>query len=273
MNIHNAEILGNSLNLGHLFSRSPLQNLFDPSNRRPGVSAAQYRKEFVSIFKHLAPHHHRFDVFRDFVHAAAIAIQNAFLKSDELEQEYFVIERRLGKENMSQLSQLLGCVIGALDAEPSDFLGSLYMELELSASSLGQFFTPYSLSEMMAALTMSDAVQNLNKRPFITYNEPACGAGGMAIAAAMYMRENGYNPQEQIFMVCTDIDGMVADMCYIQLSLLGIPAQVITGNTLTLTVNRTFHTPFWYLGGWEEKLKHAEAVERMMTIFSRLQAA
>ncbi|EPU8562849.1 N-6 DNA methylase [Yersinia enterocolitica] len=142
----------------------------------------------------------------------------------------------------------------------------------MSASSLGQFFTPYSLSQMMAALTMSDAVQNLNRRPFITYNEPACGAGGMAIAAAMYMRENGYNPQEQVFMVCTDIDGMVADMCYIQLSLLGIPAQVITGNTLTLTVNRTFHTPFWYLGGWEEKLKHAETVERMMTILSRLQA-
>lgn len=63
MKVHNAEISGNSLDLGHLFSRSLLQNLFDSSNLRPGVLAAQYRNEFVSIFKHLAPHHHRLMCF------------------------------------------------------------------------------------------------------------------------------------------------------------------------------------------------------------------
>lgn len=51
----------------------------------------------------------------------------------------------------------------------------------------------------------------------------------MVIAFAYWMAEAGYNPSEQLYATCTDIDPMVADMAFIQLSLLGIPAKVVTG--------------------------------------------
>ena len=43
--------------------------------------------------------------------------------------------------------------------------------------------------------------------------------------------------------VCTDIDEVAARMCYVQLALLGIPAIVNIGNSLTLDVRQTLHTP------------------------------
>ena len=44
---------------------------------------------------------------------------------------------------------------------------------------------------------------------------------------ALSERRNLTDPR---YATCTDIDPMVADMAFIQLSLLGIPAKVVTGN-------------------------------------------
>ncbi|HEF8783819.1 TPA: hypothetical protein QH450_000699 [Providencia alcalifaciens] len=46
--------------------------------------------------------------------------------------------------------------------------------------------------------------------------------------------------------VCTDIDEVAARMCYLQLALLGVPAIVNIGNSLTL-VRQTLHTPMLML--------------------------
>lgn len=73
-----------------------------------------------------------------------------------------------------------------------------------------------------------------------------CGAGGMVIAFAKVMLARGYNPQTQLRADCVDIDPVAARMCYIQLSLLGIPARVVIGNSLTLKYQREMYTPFWY---------------------------
>lgn len=40
-----------------------------------------------------------------------------------------------------------------------------------------------------------------------------------------------------------DIDPVAADMTFIQLSLLGIAAEVVTGNTLTMQFRRVRYTP------------------------------
>ena len=57
------------------------------------------------------------------------------------------------------------------------------------------------------------------------------------------MAEAGYNPSQQLYATCTDIDPMVADMAFIQLALLVLisldvyrylhdPANVLDGGTL-----------------------------------------
>jgi hypothetical protein len=102
-----------------------------------------------------------------------------------------------------------------------------------------------------------------SSKPFITVSEPACGAGGMVLAFANEMRKQEVNPAEKLFAQCTDIDRVAGFMCYLQLSLWHIPAQVIIGNTLTMEWREIYYTPAYYLGQWETRLR----VRRFMEIF------
>src|SRR3546814_5311143 len=78
----------------------------------------------------------------------------------------------------------------------ADLMGELYMSLEIGSKDMGQFFTPYQISRLMAMLTIDRpsleraAAQN----NFIEFNEPTCGAGGMIIAAAEAIRTLGFDP-------------------------------------------------------------------------------
>lgn len=53
-------------------------------------------------------------------------------------------------------------------------------------------------------------------------------------------------------------------MAFIQLSLLGIAAEVVTGNTLTLEFNRVRYTPAYYLNDFEERLKSQCRIKAML---------
>lgn len=46
---------------------------------------------------------------------------------------------------------------------------------------------------------------------------------------------------------------LAAMMCYIQLSLMGIPAIVATGNSLTVAIKREMATPMFVLGHWHHR--------------------
>jgi hypothetical protein len=59
----------------------------------------------------------------------------------------------------------------------------------------------------------------------------------MLIAYAECLLEGGYQSFHAHVWQCIDIDPVAADMAFIQLSLLGIAAEVVTGNTLTMKFN------------------------------------
>ncbi|MFY7215328.1 SAM-dependent DNA methyltransferase, partial [Enterobacter cloacae complex sp. LZL001] len=71
---------------------------------------------------------------------------------------------------------------------------------------------------------------------------------------------------------CTDIDPMVADMAFIQLALLGIPAKVVTGNTLTLKANRVRYTPVYYFNDWQGRLEFRSRFEAMKNFLATVAA-
>lgn len=50
-------------------------------------------------------------------------------------------------------------------------------------------------------------------------------------------------------------------LCYIQLTLMHIPAVVCVGNSLTMEITREMATPAYRLGLWDLKL-HLEQTER-----------
>lgn len=223
--------------------------------------------EFVRAFNGIARHRHRYEVWRDFITMSALMVQNSmrqFMPSERfqaLEDEYLAIVKRYDKEEVGEFVRLFhGGLVPLLDVEPYDVLGQLYMELELGNTNAGQFFTPPEVSELMARMTYGDELKEINK-PFITLQEPACGAGGMVLAFVKVMLSHGHNPLHRLWVQAIDVDRTAALMCYIQMSLWGVPGAVVVGNTLSLEVREVFYTPAHYLGLWSYRLRRREEGE------------
>ncbi|EBA8055334.1 DUF1738 domain-containing protein [Salmonella enterica] len=218
-------------------------------------------QRFVSLFNQTAPCENRWQVFSDFVHMAACSLFNAVHRDEAFEADYMQRVARYSAEDAHNMSRLLAEVIQGLEFCPTDFLGQIFMNLELGNARHGQFFTPYSVSYTMARMTLSDGLSVLTsgERDFITVSDPACGAGGMIVAMAEAMLEAGFNPQKQMVAYCVDIDPVAAMMCYIQLSLMGIPAIVATGNSLTVDIKREMATPMFVLGHWHHRWQAGQA--------------
>ena len=220
-------------------------------------------QSFITLFNSIARHRHRYEVFQDFVIMSAIALHNAVCPNETLEQEYLKIVGKYKRDEVDKFCELLGNFIVLLDEEPRDVLGRLYMELELGNTNNGQFFTPHEISVLMAKLAYGDVLERVsnNHLPFVKAHEPACGAGGMILALASEMIKHGVNPAEKLVVQCIDIDRTAAFMCYLQLSLWYIPAEIIVGNTLTLEFREIYYTPAYYLGQWESRLKLRKVLE------------
>ena len=111
------------------------------------------------------------------------------------------------------------------------------MSLNLGNEHNGQFFTPYHVCELMAEVTMEDVVQKVKKDGYISIHDPCCGAGATLIAgihaARKRLEKEKLNYQNHILVAAQDIDMIVALMCYIQISLLGVAGYVKIGNSLT----------------------------------------
>lgn len=213
-----------------------------------------YEKSFIDAFNGIAKHKHRYKVFEDFVTLSAIAIHNGIRKSESLENEYLSIIAKYSKDEAKSFAQLLGELVNLLEARPKDVIGQLYMSLELGNSNSGQFFSPDSISRMMAQFVTGEKIE-IPECGFLTMSEPACGAGGMVLAYVDQMIQQKLNPAYNLWVQCIDIDRTVALMCYIQLSLWNVPAQIIVGNSLSLEFREQFFTPAHYLFNWDYKLR------------------
>ncbi len=61
---------------------------------------------------------------------------------------------RYRPEDIQDLHRLFGLMVSALEAKFHDFLGAIFMELELGDGRQGQYFTPYSVQSLMARMLM-----------------------------------------------------------------------------------------------------------------------
>lgn len=207
-------------------------------------------------------------VFSDFCELAALALRNSvdLRGRDEREARYLDIIGGYTSEEANRFSELLAKLALEFDAGFSDVLGKLYMSLDLGSDRLGQFFTPYEVSTLVAQMTLGDFTKCLDEaklagRDYITVNEPTCGSGGMVIALADAMRGAGINYQQAMHVTAQDLEITAVHMAYIQLSLLHIPAVVVHGNTLTLEQRDIWHTPAHILGGWSIRLGNRSAAD------------
>ncbi len=221
------------------------------------------KKEFLRVFNQLTNRHRSWDVWRDFITMYACALSNPVDKEhyDERESLYLRIIKKYNKQEQPLFSELAAHTVMALEENPEqDFLGSIFMSLNLENQHNGQFFTPYHVCELMAEVTMQDVVSKIEKDGIITINDPCCGAGATLIAgihaARKRLEKAGYNYQNHVLVVAQDIDMTVALMCYIQLSLLGVAGYIKIGNSLTdpITENDSkenyWFTPMYFFPTW-----------------------
>ncbi|RJL50201.1 ArdC-like ssDNA-binding domain-containing protein [Pectobacterium carotovorum] len=219
-----------------------------------------HRPTFIRQFQEIAPYENRWTVFSDFIHMSAAALHNRCHFVQEIEDDYMRRIKRYKTADQRRFPVLFNTLVDGMEFSAADFLGSVFMELELGDRRRGQYFTPYSVAYMMAKMQLSDGLPALTRgeRDFITVSDPACGAGGLIVAMAQAMLEAGFNPQKQMMAVCVDIDPVAAMMAYVQLALCGIPAMVIVGNSLSIELRQTWRTPFWMMFGWERKWAHEQ---------------
>ena len=193
-----------------------------------------YKNKFLETFKKLCETRASWQVWADFVTATACALANTVDKGEhykEREKEYIECAKRIG--DVEKMAKLFSYVVSALEENPNqDFLGSLYMELNLGNHWKGQFFTPFSICEMMAKITLSDKIEEINNDGWTTVNDPACGAGATLIAMANAMEEKKINYQNKALFVGQDIDRITGLMCYIQLALIGCAGYIVIADTL-----------------------------------------
>lgn len=251
------------------------------AERRLDATADDYQRELVKLIRSFSHGHHLYTVFSDFVELSAIAISNSVDRAqfDAREKRYMDIVGKYTREEIERFPQMLGLLTMSFELRVqsmrktgdgmalasgglTDVLGQLYMMLELGNDRAGQFFTPYPISRLMASLSMADGGPALKEYGFVRLQEPACGAGGMVIAAAEALNDAGHNYQQVLHATCIDIDPCCVHMAYLQLSLLHIPATVVHGNALSLEVWGVWSTPAHVLGGWRWKLRRRDQERR-----------
>lgn len=203
-----------------------------------------HAKEFMKLFESLKGRHDGHRIFRDWVTAASctmLSIASPWHR-EQSEKDYLEAIKPYSKEEVTTFSRLLAITIEALEDKMQDFLGHCYMALELGNKHQGQFFTPYALSLVTAQQLLHGADV---EKELTTFQEPASGSGGMIIAAMEAFRDLGGNYQTQTYTLAVDVSEMAARMTYLQFSILGIPAHVILGNTLSMEIRQQWPTLFY----------------------------
>lgn len=222
--------------------------------------AGDHQAELGKLLRQVGYRHGPWPVFRDFVAMCALAVSNSVDQSHfaTREAEYMAIVGRYTKAEAEEMARGLALVVLGLETGMCDFLGSLFMQMEMGDSWKGQFFTPYEVSYLMSSLTMRGSVAaEIERKGYITVSDPCVGGGAMVIAAAHVLLDADINYQQHMHAVAVDIDIVAVHMAYVQLSLLHIPAVVYHGNSLSVETWSAWRTPAHVLGLWDARLRRA----------------
>lgn len=181
-------------------------------------------------------------IFTDWVEMMAIAIQNGCWVIhnklwEDREKRYLDIIGKYNKEQQYIFGRMFQMLIETFENNLTDLLGEIYMESGAGNKGTGQFFTPFHVSELTAEVAILKDVSE--EKPLII-NEPSCGGGGMIIAVAKILKKRGLNYQRCMNVVAQDLDWNSVYMTYVQLSLLGIKAVVVQGDTLAEPYTKKF---------------------------------
>lgn len=217
------------------------------------------KRDFVNIIFSMQGRYQLWEIWSDLITMYACAISNAVdrVHAKQREALYMKTILKYTKAEQEKLPELVALMTMAIESDKNrDFLGELYMVLELGNHWKGQFFTPYSVCEGMAKTTCAGIAEQVHNKGFVSVADPSCGAGALLIAAANEAERQleGRCWQDHVLFCAQDIDEVTGLMCYIQLSLLGCAGYVKIGDSLRdpmtpREAEYNSHTPesnYWY---------------------------
>lgn len=227
------------------------------------MKSKKTESDFLKIFNEFSDKYRMRDIWDDFVVMSACALSNPVDKVhyEKRENRYLRIIGKYSKQEQQLFPKLFSQVAMRLEFNPEqDFLGRIYTTLGLCDNSRKQEFTPYGICQLMAAITVENVVDVVKREGYITINDSCCGAGATLIAgvhaAKRSLREVNLNFQHHVLVAAQDIDEIVALMCYIQLSLLGVAAYIKVGNSITSPITpgdsleNYWFTPMYFSDVW-----------------------
>lgn len=244
------------------------------------------KKDFCNTLEDVAGRHRPYEIFHDWLEMAAISLHQMpyhagdFSKDEtfqNLEEKYLEVAGKYNREELTEIAKLMGLTIEALHTKPHDFLGDIYQEMEFSNPKSGQFFTPFPVSQMMAKMNMADVANKIQEKGIITVSDPACGAGGTLIAAALEVENQEIDPRQVLQFEAIDIDRDCFNMAYIQLSSLDLQAMVCHGHSLLRReIWEERATPqLMYFNQWrsqqQESLLAEERINKMLGLMRDLE--
>lgn len=213
---------------------------------------SDWTKHMGKALKRCAGHRSNHEAWQDFAIMSASGLAAPLGLDGPLRDDAERIREKYDSGEMEAMSEMLGCVVGALDENPrQDFLGAAYMELGIGNKKDGQFFTPYAVCEAMAGASIdADGCERaIAESGYVSLSDPACGGGATLIAGANRLRELGVD-QHHAWFEAQDLNLETACMCYVQLSLLGCAGVVIVGDTLAMERRRVLHLPMNVISPW-----------------------
>ena len=190
----------------------------------------------------------RTEVFRIFCEMAYCALAKRASpfadQRDRLEAQYMECVRMFpNKDDVRRMPEMMGLALQTIAAGGVDFFGQVAAEIGALDARMGQFFTPYELSRMMAEMTLGDVAAQIEAQGFITISEPAAGAGGMVMAAADVIEAKGFDPARHIWVEAVELSRATFHMAYVQIAARGVAGRVINGNSITLETFDQAFTP------------------------------
>jgi len=202
---------------------------------------------FIKAIDKLDREKNTYDLFRDFCEMAYCAhakLTAGNQRAEQLETRYMqIVGTYRNKETIRAFPELLAIAWRAIEEGGCDFLGNVATQMEVLNAKIGQFFTPYEVSRMIAEMSLQDVAPVIEANGYVTVSEPACGAGGMVLAAADTLQKHGFDPSTQMLVNAVDISPLCFHMTYVQATLRGIPALVELGDTLRNTRTESAWTP------------------------------
>jgi hypothetical protein len=220
-----------------------------------------YAKDFMYILEHLKPSKHRYEVFSDWLIMTSAALYS-WKGDSKVEKEYREAAAGYSQKELEVHSNLLAITVEALEKTGQDFLGRVFTMGELTNVRNAQFFTPYHVSQMMAEI----AIGELPTDHVYRVNDCCCGSGRMLIAAAMVMKHRGFNYQRNAYFIGQDIDHRCARMAFIQMSLFGMPALVVCGDTIAMNIYWERETLGYHLSAMDSRLR----AERLLDFIKKI---